>query len=288
MNKANKIIIPTIAALMMQSCVKDTLFDTPHPDHGKITVTADWSDRGEGLDVPGEWNVVIGDYQGKETVGLHSPDYLFTAGAYTLLAWNTAAGISVNGSVATASYSLPGKATESITDNTPGWFHTHSQDVTIESDRDHLFTASMRQQVRQLTIVIKPQGDATRRITAVKASLGGVASTLDFSTNVHGNPVIVELPFRKSKDSDQWAATVRLLGVTGDAQKLTGTISFADGNPLPINFESDLSSELSDFNADKKMPLTLSGKIVATPMQTGVTATIKDWETLDDWNVDAF
>ena len=35
------------AALLLSatSCVKDELHDTPHPDYGKITVTADWTDR---------------------------------------------------------------------------------------------------------------------------------------------------------------------------------------------------------------------------------------------------
>ena len=278
MYKANKIIIPTVAALLMSSCVKDTLYDTPHPDHGKITVATDWSDRGEGLEVPDEWTVAIGDYQGTETEEQHSPEFLFPAGAYTLLAWNTADGIRVSGSVATSTYS----------GNTPGWFHTHAQEVAIESDRDHLFTAAMCQQVRQLTIVIKPQGDAAKRITDIEATLSGVASTLDFANNTHGNPVSVILNFRKGKEGDQWAATVRLLGMTEDIQKLTGTITFADGNPLPLKFESDLSSELSEFNTEKKLPLTLSGNIPATPTETGVTATIEKWDSLDDWNVDAF
>ena len=28
------------AAVLLSSCVKDTLYDTPHPDYGKIAVTA--------------------------------------------------------------------------------------------------------------------------------------------------------------------------------------------------------------------------------------------------------
>ena len=40
------------AAVLLSSCVKDTLYDTPHPDYGKIAVTADWSARGEGIDIP--------------------------------------------------------------------------------------------------------------------------------------------------------------------------------------------------------------------------------------------
>ena len=55
------------AAVLLSSCVKDTLYDTPHPDYGKIAVTADWSARGEGIDIPTTWTVTMGDYTGTET-----------------------------------------------------------------------------------------------------------------------------------------------------------------------------------------------------------------------------
>ena len=54
------------AAVLLSSCVKDTLYDTPHPDYGKIAVTADWSARGEGIDIPTTWTVTMGDYTGTE------------------------------------------------------------------------------------------------------------------------------------------------------------------------------------------------------------------------------
>ena len=55
------------AALLLAatSCVKDELHDTPHPDTGKVTVTADWSDRGEGVDIPAEWTVGLSFQSGQ-------------------------------------------------------------------------------------------------------------------------------------------------------------------------------------------------------------------------------
>lgn len=278
MNKYKAPIIAAAAALTLSSCVKDDLYDTPHPAHGKIAITADWSARGEGLDVPEKWNIVIGDYAGEETTSTHAPEYLFEPGAYTLTAWNPADGIRVSGNVATASYS----------GSQLGWFHAHTQEVTVERDRDHFLTASMQQQVRQLSIVITPAGDAAQRITAIEASLAGVAESLNFLTGEHGDPASVKLTFRRSKDGKEWAATVRLLGIAGTAQKLNGTITFADGNPLPLTFESNLSAELSDFNSSKSEPLNIGGKLITTPPQTGVTATIGKWQELYDWNIDAF
>ena len=69
------------AALLLAatSCVKDELHDTPHPDYGKITVTADWTDRGDGVDIPAVWTVTMDGYTGTETGTTHAPDYLSSA-----------------------------------------------------------------------------------------------------------------------------------------------------------------------------------------------------------------
>ena len=65
--KARHIYIIGMAALTLTGCVKDELFDTPHPGKGRITVTADWSARGEGIATPQSWNLSMGDYHGTET-----------------------------------------------------------------------------------------------------------------------------------------------------------------------------------------------------------------------------
>ena len=132
-----------VAALLLAavSCVKDELHDTPHPEKGKITVTADWSDRGDGVDIPAEWTVAMGDYTGTETGEAHAPDYLFEPGGYTLAAYNTPEGISIDGTTATIT-------------GTPGWLLTAVQEVTVEADTDYELTAVMHQQVRQLTLVL--------------------------------------------------------------------------------------------------------------------------------------
>ena len=151
------------AALLLSatSCVKDILYNTPHPDTGKITVTADWTDRGDGVDIPAEWTVTIGRYAGTETGETHAPDYLFAPGSYTLAAYNTPEDITISGTTATVA---PETGNGTYISNAPGWLFTSVQEVTIEADTDHELTAVMHQQVRQLTLVIEPTGDAADRI----------------------------------------------------------------------------------------------------------------------------
>ena len=278
--------------LLTASCVKNTLYNTPHPDHGKITVTADWSARGEGIDIPAAWTVSMDDYTGTETSATHAPDHLFAPGSYTLAVWNPAEGITVSGTTATVAAATGNRAgTDAFVDNAPGWFFTYTEQVSIEKDCDYTFIAAMKQQVRELTLVIEPTGDAAGRITEIAASLTGAAGTLDFATDTYGAASSVVLPFTKiteGADAGKWTATVRLLGVTGTEQLLTGEIRYADNNPLPTTLKSDLTEALKDFNAGKSESLTLGGTLVETPEETEFSESeITGWETVEGGDVDA-
>lgn len=279
------------AVASFSSCVKDELFDTPHPDHGKITVTADWTARGEAVPEPDRWTVTMGDYTGEETETVHAPEDLFEPGEYTLAAWNHAANITVSGTMATvASASGNRDGAGAFIHNAPEWLHTSVQQVTIEKDRVHEFTAAMTQQVRELTIVVNPEGNAAERIEGIDAYLTGAAGTLDFSNGTHGSPANVELAFAKiteGANAGKWTATVRLLGVTGTEQRLKGSIRFADDNPKPVALDSDLTEALSGFNTGKTEEMILGGTLVETPTEAGFTAEITDWEQTDGGNADA-
>ena len=268
------------AALLLAatSCVKDELHDTPHPDTGKITVTADWTDRGDGVDIPAEWTVTMGGYTGSETGETHAPDYLFAPGSYTLAAYNTPENITISGTTATVA---PETGNGTYISNAPGWLFTSVQEAIIEADTDHELTAAMHQQVRQLTLVIEPTGDAADRIESIKGSLSGAAGTLDFSTGTYGAASDVALHFTRiteGSDAGKWTATVRLLGITGNTQTLTATLTYTDGNPADTGLESDLTAALQDFNSDKTVPLILGGTIAETPDEADFTAIIEDWK----------
>ena len=278
-------ILSLALLLTLGGCVKDELHDTPHPDTGKVTVTADWSDRGEGVDIPAEWTVTMGGYTGTETGATHSPDYLFNPGSYTLAVYNPADGITVSGMTAAVAAADGGCIV-----NTPGWLFTSVQEVEIEADTDYSLTAVMHQQVRELTLVIEPTGDAAERIESIEGTLSGAAGRLDFATGTHGTPSEVKLHFTKITEGDdvgKWMATVRLLGIAGNSQRLTATLTYTDGNPQPTSLNSDLTAALDGFNDDKTTPLTLGGTLAETPDEAGFTGEITGWETVDSGGVDA-
>ena len=265
------------AALLLAatSCVKDELHDTPHPDTGRIAVTVNWNDRGEDVGIPAEWTVTMGGYTGTETGATHTPDYLFAPGSYTLAAYNTPENITISGTIATVA-KAHGDAADLFISNAPGWLFTSVQEASIEADTDHELTAAMHQQVRQLTLVIEPTGDAKDRIESIEGHLSGAAGTMDFATGTYGAASDVALHFTRITEGDD-----------AGTQTLTATLTYSNGNPQPTELESDLTAALADFNADKTVPLTLGGTIAETPTEAGVEADIMDWETIDGGGVDA-
>lgn len=286
--KTNRHITLIATALLLTglptSCVKDKLFDTTHPDHGTISVTPDWSARGEGIDMPATWNLNIGNYSASESGATHSPERLFDPGSYTLTVWNPAQGLSATGTTVRAE-----SVAEGVITGNPDWFFTSVQEVAVDKDREYEFTVPMKQQIRQLTIIITPQGGPSERIGRIEAVLTGAAGSLDFAAERYGSASSVTLDFAKITDGvnrGKWAATVRLLGVVTTEQKLSGTIHFNDANPQPAAFESDLSPQLTDFNRDKTQPMTLSGNLLDMPEESGFTAVIEEWEEVKGEIVD--
>lgn len=284
-----KIMAVAAIALSLTSCVKDDLYDTPHPDYGRITVSADWTERGEGVPAPKKWVISIGDYTAEETGSTHEAERLFEPGDYRLITYNPAVGITVAGTTATVS-TASGERENAFISGSPDWFFANVQEITVEKDREHAFTAAMHQQVRQLTLIIEPAGDTADKIESIAGTLSGIAGTLDFATDTYGGVSDVELDFTRiteGADAGKWKAAVRLLGIAGDVQRLSATVRYSGDNPQPATIESDLSEVLARFNTDKTAPLALGGTMVETPIAGSMTAIITDWEEVNVGNVDA-
>lgn len=279
-----KAIIPFFgcALLLAVSCdVKDPIYNTPHPDHGTVTLTADWSRRGTGIDIPASYTVQAGDYSTTLGNTTNRIDHLFEPGTYCTYIYNTPEQVSISGTTATVAAAFGNwDGVGAFVAASPGWLFTCAMDVVIEKDTEYELTATMQQQVRQLTLIIEPTGSTTDRIKRIEGYLSGVAGTLDFSAGIHATPANVELQFAKiasGANAGKYAATVRLLGVAGEQQKLNAIIHFTGGNPKAMSLGSDLTTELAAFNADKTKPLTLGGKVVETPTGADFSATITDW-----------
>jgi hypothetical protein len=253
-----------------------------------LELTADWSGRGDKIAIPDEYNVrADGDESAKrtftQTVSEH-PD-LFEPGTHRLHAWNDAEGVTVSGNTASVATITTNRAAPTMLESLPGWFFSCALDAEIESDTRHEVSVHMRQQVRELTLIIEPTAEGSDRIERVSARLSGVAGTLDIDTGEHGMPSDIYLDFTKitqGPNAGRWVVTARVLGIVGTEQRLTGTIMFSASYGTPdIRFESDMSSTLVGFNVDKPATLALWGKTLRTSSEA---ATIPVWREIAGWN----
>ncbi len=269
------IISMAAAVILLTACdVKDPIYETAHPNHGKITLTIDWSARGTGIGIPDSYIVKVGEYSASLTGTTNTIDNLFEPGDYTAYVHNTANNLVVSGTTVTTNY----------TAGIPGWFFTGKQNIAVEKNTDKPLTIPMAQQVRQLTLVVEPAGGSVNQIAGITGTLSGAAGSYNMASGAHGAPSSVALTFTKGTDG-KWSAIVRLLGVTGSEQTLTGTITFTGGTPASIPFDSDLTTALAGFNADKKTPLTLGGTVVETPTGAGFTASINGWDVIQQGGI---
>lgn len=279
------ILAAAATALLTASCVKDTLYNTPHPNHGKITVTADWSARGEGIDIPATWTIAMGDYTGTETAATHAPDHLFAPGSYTLVAWNPAEGITVSGTTATVAPASGSQTTGTFIDNAPGWFFTHAEQVSIEKDTDYPFTAAMKQRVRELQLELEVTQGRPELIQSVTATLSGIAGAFDMARGqTTGEPASTVFSF--TRDGSRLTADARLLGTMGAVQTMVLDIVFVDGGRTQRT-EVDLTEAMKDFNGDMTTAYRVTGTL-ETPvgMEEGK-GEITGWETVEGGDASA-
>jgi len=269
MNKLR--ITMTIAlALLLASCGSDDSIDETR---GTITLTADWSQMGEGITKPASYLIEVGGQKVTATADTYTIDHLFEEGTYRGYAYNTAAHITVSNGMATVS-GVNGSST--TVEPAPGWFFSASDEVEIKKDTHHKFTAVMQQQIRLLNIELTVTDGGIDNLESVTASLSGVANTIDLKTGIcSGTGLKVEPVFAKS--GNKLIASVRLIGLTAETQNLTLNITYIGGSQQQIT--SDVSSQLTGFGTDKHLPMTLSGNIGVSESGTIFNSEISGWES---------
>lgn len=279
------ILAAAATALLTASCVKDTLYNTPHPNHGKITVTADWSARGEGIDIPATWTIAMGNYTGTETAATHAPDHLFAPGSYTLVAWNPAEGITVSGTTATVAPASGSQTTGAFIDNAPGWFFTHAEQVSIEKDTDYPLTAAMQQRVRELQLELEVTQGRPELIQSVTATLSGIAGAFDMARGqTTGEPASTVFSF--TRDGSRLTADARLLGTMGAVQTMMLDIVFVDGGRTQRT-EVDLTEAMKDFNDDMTTAYRVTGTLETPVGMEECNAEITGWESVEGGDASA-
>ena len=118
------------AVTILTSCVKDDLYDTPHPDRGAVVVTTDWSGKSTEADIPQAYTLRIGGREQNVSAATNVFDALLAPGGYGLTVYNSPKGISIDGNKATVN---PEDLTGAIEPH-PGYLFASHQDISVVAD----------------------------------------------------------------------------------------------------------------------------------------------------------
>ena len=286
-----------VMLLLLVSCVKDDLYNTPHPDQGAVTVTTDWTECSQDATVPDSYILRIGSgEQAKEqTVSgeMNTFNALFAPGKQDLLVYHQADGITINGTTATVN-SLPDGTLEPM----PGYLFSGTKELDIVKDDTLRVIVPVRQYTRQLALALKLNPGDEQRIIGTAATLTGIASAIDLATGTlsatGGNAISPTLVLGtdggKTRAAGQpaLAATMRLMGVVSqERQILTFVITLTDGSVQTIPI--DLTEALKNFGGNMES-LTWDGTLELPPndpdVAAGINATITNWNIINNGEIE--
>lgn len=263
--------------LSLTSCVKDTLYNTPHPTEGAVKITTDWSARSSESVLPADYTLRISgteEQQVQEATNIfHS---LLAPGAYDLLMYNSPSGFTVSGNTATVAPLADGTLNP-----LPGYLFSASQTLSVQQDDTLRTTVKMQQRIRQLTLVLKLKAGDEDRYISISATLTGIASAVNLSTGALSatgtdvKPIFELLPQVESDNLPRLGATLRMLGiVSGEQQKLNVKVTMQDESVHLI--ETNLTDVLKSFGSSVE-PLVLDASL-KLPTEAETSGSIVDWE----------
>ena len=268
------------AAVLLSSCVKDTLYDTPHPDKGAVTIslTGLSADDNYVLDMDGK----VADITGSPFT---NPD-LLNPGTHSMVIYNRAEGFTFDGRMARVN-APDGKsrADGASVIPLPGYLKTVSQEITVTADDTLRVNAVPVQRVRDLQLELEVTQGRPELIQTVTGTLSGIAGAFDMEAEqTTGEPASTAVAF--TRDGDKLTADARLLGTMGAVQTLVLDIVFVDGGRTQRT-EVDLTEAFADFNGNMTDGYRVTGTLETPVGMEEASAEITGWETVDGGGVDA-
>ncbi|MBO8444138.1 MAG: hypothetical protein IAC23_00340 [Bacteroidetes bacterium] len=262
------------AAVLLSSCVKDTLYDTPHPDKGAVTVilTEVSAEDDYALDIDGQTADITGS-------PFTYPD-LLAPGTYRMVIYNLVEGFTFDGRTARVNVHTDGTSVIPL----PGYLKTVSQEITVTADDTLRVNAVPVQRVRDLQFELEVTQGRPELIQSVTATLSGIAGIFDMEKGqTIGEPTSTVFSF--TRDGSKLTADARLLGTMGSVQTLVLDIVFTDGGRTQRT-EVNLTEAMKDFNGDMTTGYRITGTLETPVGMEESKGEITGWEEVDAEDVD--
>lgn len=273
-------------AVLLASCVKDDLYNTPHPDKGAVVITTDWTEALAESTVPSTYLLRMDDGKAVPTSEKTTvyPE-LLTPVVHTLLIYNEPEGITITSNVATV------QQKDGMLIPLPGYLFSAEVDLNVVQDDTLCVTVPMQRRLCPIILNLDLNGENADEIAKIEATLSGIAGSVDLRTGTPGNESLtVRLDGRpaeakaRATDAETIEMKCRVTGTAqGERQILTVKVTMMDGYVSTIT--SDLTEHLKNLNTDRK-PIRLECSIEA-PQDGHFSGTIEGWEEVDGGDTDA-
>ena len=277
--------------LQLADCVKDELYNTPHPDKGAVQVTTDWTGRSSDATLPTDYLLRIGSEE--QTVKSETNVFksLFLPGTQSLLVYHQTEGITISGTTATVNTLEDGTLNPM-----PGFLFSAVKELNIQKDDTLKVTVPMTQHIRTLALTLTLNPGDEQRIAGTSATLTGIAPSVDLSTGsvaaTEGKTVVPIFTLgtddgkTRATGNPVLAASLRLLGMAAEEkQVLRLAVTLTDGHVQEIT--TDLTEALKHFDTGADMePLALDATLTM-PVDGQYNGSITGWEQKGGLTVDA-
>lgn len=285
-------------ALLLSGCVKDELYNTPHPDKGAVQITTDWTGRSSDAILPTDYILRIGSTEpgtrsagsGEQTVSGETNVFksLFLPGTQNLLVYHQTDGITISGTTATVNTQEDGTLNPM-----PGFLFSAAKELNVQKDDTLKIFVPMMQRIRTLKLTLKLNPGDDLRIAGTTATLTGIAPSVDLTTGsvtaTEGKTVVpafvlgTEGVGTSATGNPVLAASLRLLGViAGEKQELGIAVALTNGTVQTI--VTDLSEALKNFGGGELEPLQLDATLTL-PAEAEISATISDWDIVNNGDI---
>lgn len=214
--------------------------DMEDDGYHKLTIWANWQDKSSS----DRWNVKIGDSTFCDIPADQPLTIDLPSGQYTVIAWNSPSGITINGPIAAVNL-LEEKCIP-----LPDVLFSSIQQVQMQKGTSLI--CEMKPQLRDLSINVNCSEGRYELIQSMTMTLSGIAGTFNLSAGqATGEPFATAAEASRSGDGQIYTAKMRLLGTVGTEQKLEVDINFADGGRQQIIVVS-VTEKLCGFNTGDK------------------------------------
>lgn len=270
--------------ILVSGCVKDDLYNTPHPDKGAVVIATDWSDALAEADVPSAYCLCMDNGKTERTTEKSCcyPDLLLP-GEHSLLLYNEPQGISISGTTATINLREDGTL-----EPMPEYLFSATQKLYVAPDDTLRVTVPMVRRLCPIVLKLSLTGENKEEIARIEATLSGMAGSVELQSGTLGSEKLTVGLDVKSIETRTPSSGIeircRTLGVNSqERQLLTVTVTMRDGYQSRII--SDLTEALKELNKEMT-PIVLDGT-VPPPQDGHFEGSITDWKVTDDLEVDA-